>query len=74
MLIMDGQDSSFVDRAGFRGLMRHLVPKYEMPMAKEFSETIIPSILSRITDVSTLSQQFRQNKCALFKSRHNIIV
>lgn len=60
---MDGQDPKIVDRAGFRGLMRLLAPKYEMPSAQEFLTKIIPSVMNQLqADVPTIKQRFRQNK------------
>lgn len=63
MLLLDNESPAAVDRAGFRGLLRLLEPKYRMPSAEKFQKVIIPEIFNQLkADIVGFQQSFFQNK------------
>jgi len=48
MIAIDCQPVSIVDHEGFKSLVSTLEPKYQMPSRKNFSEMVIPSMVTRI--------------------------
>ncbi|MFH4977718.1 hypothetical protein AB6A40_004427 [Gnathostoma spinigerum] len=62
MLLLDNETPAAVERAGFRGLMRLLEPKYRMPSADRFREIILPEIFSQLeSDINSFQQAFTYN-------------
>uniref|UniRef100_A0A0M3ISW3 BED-type domain-containing protein n=1 Tax=Ascaris lumbricoides TaxID=6252 RepID=A0A0M3ISW3_ASCLU len=62
MLLLDNESPAAVDRAGFRGLLRLLEPKYRMPSAEKFQKVIIPEIFNQLkADIVGFQQSFFQN-------------
>ncbi|KHN74359.1 Zinc finger BED domain-containing protein 4 [Toxocara canis] len=62
MLLLDNESPAAVDRAGFRGLLRLLEPKYRMPSAEKFQKVIIPEIFNQLkADIVGFQQSFLQN-------------
>lgn len=43
-MALDAEPFALVEREGFKNLISHLAPKYELPSRKYFSETIIPTM------------------------------
>ena len=50
MISVDNQPFSVVEDVGFIHLLHSLEPRYKIPSRKYFSETVIPSIFSRVHD------------------------
>lgn len=48
MLLLDSCPSSIVDRPGFRGLIKMLLPSHSLPMASQFDTEIIPDVITRL--------------------------
>ena len=48
MICADLQPFSVVEDDGFRRLMKHLAPRYEIPSGKNFSRVVIPEIFNKI--------------------------
>ncbi|KAF8371086.1 bed-3, partial [Pristionchus pacificus] len=54
MLLLDSCPSSIVDRPGFRGLIKMLLPSHSLPIASQFDTEIIPDVIKRLkADLST---------------------
>lgn len=66
-MLLDGETPSVVDRAGFRGLMRLLQPRYCMPTGDTFQKTIIPELIGQLrADFTMLQQELLQNRYCIF--------
>lgn len=48
-IVLDDQPLSVVENVGFRRLMEHLEPRYNLPSRKYISETALPELYSRVT-------------------------
>ncbi|CAJ0936935.1 unnamed protein product, partial [Mesorhabditis belari] len=59
MILLDGQPANIVDRPGFRGLLRLLLPMHTLPSSDRFDSDIIPSTLTQLRH--ELAQQFLIN-------------
>ena len=58
MIAIDCQPVSIVDHEGFKSLVSTLEPKYQLPSRKYFSETVIPSIATKIR--ASIASQLRK--------------
>ncbi|VDN35690.1 unnamed protein product [Gongylonema pulchrum] len=48
MLLLDEESPTKVNRTGFRNLLRHLQPKYQLPSAEEFQEVVLPRLCDQL--------------------------
>ncbi|KAM9788033.1 zinc finger BED domain-containing protein 4 [Syngnathus typhle] len=56
-MVLDGQPMSVVENEGFRRLLEHLEPRYNLPSRKYFSETALSEMYEKVCE--HLSQQLR---------------
>ena len=48
-IVLDDQPLSVVENEGFRSLIEHLQPRYNLPSRRYLSETVLPELYNRVS-------------------------